>query len=99
LTAILAVNRSHRRIRGKFDNASITIRQLPETTKRRLRMRAAQHGHSMEQEARDILQAELAKTAQTPKNIIKAIRGIFEPLGGVELEIPPREPIRDPGVR
>jgi len=79
--------------------ASITIRQLPETTKRRLRMRAAQHGHSMEQEARDILQAELAKTAQTPKNIVKAIRGIFEPLGGVELEIPPREPIRDPGVR
>ena len=53
----------------------------------------------MEREAREILQAELAKTAEEPKNMVKAIRGIFEPLGGVELEIPPREPIRDPGVR
>ena len=41
--------------------ASITIRQLPETTKRKLRIRAAQHGRSMEQEAREILQIELAK--------------------------------------
>ena len=79
--------------------ASITIRQLPEATKRKLKIRAAEHGRSMEREAREILQAELAKTAEEPKNIVKAIRGIFEPLGGVELEIPPREPIRDPGVR
>ena len=79
--------------------ASITIRQLPEATKRKLKIRAAEHGRSMEREAREILQAELAKTAEEPKNMVKAIRGIFEPLGGVELEIPPREPIRDPGVR
>lgn len=78
---------------------SITIRQLPETTKRMLKIRAAQHGHSMEQEAREILQAELAKTPEAPKDIVRAIREIFEPLGGVELEIPPRGPIRDPGIR
>jgi antitoxin FitA len=79
--------------------ASITIRQLPETTKRKLRIRAAQNGRSMEQEAREILQAELARTPKQPKDIVKGIRHIFGPLGGVDLEIPPREPIRDPGIR
>ena len=53
----------------------------------------------MEQEAREILQAELAKNPSSPRNLMKAIRDIFEPLGGVELEIPPRGPIRDPGIR
>ena len=79
--------------------ASITIRQLPENTKRKLRIRAAQNGRSMEQEAREILKAELAKNPSLPRNLVKAIRDIFEPLGGVELEIPPRGPIRDPGIR
>ncbi len=79
--------------------ASITIRQLPDETKRKLRVRAAQHGRSMEQEAREILKAELAKNPSSPRNLVKAIRDIFEPLGGVELEIPPRGPIRDPGIR
>lgn len=79
--------------------ASITIRQLPESTKRKLKIRAAQHGRSMEQEAREILQLELAKNPTPPKDLVKAIREIFEPLGGVELEIPPRGPIRDPGIR
>ena len=79
--------------------ASITIRQLPEGTKRKLRLRAAQHGRSMEQEAREILQCELNKTPRTGKDFVKAIRDIFEPLGGVDLEIPPRGPIRDPGIR
>jgi plasmid stability protein len=85
--------------------ASITIRQLPETTKRKLRIRAAQNGRSMEQEAREILRIELNKSAetnrppQTGKDLVKAIRDIFEPLGGVDLQIPPRGPIRDPGIR
>ena len=79
--------------------ASITIRQLPEATKRKLRMRAAQNGRSMEQDAREILKNELSKAPQTGKDLVKAIREIFEPLGGVELEIPPRGPIRDPGIR
>ena len=81
--------------------ASITIRQLPETTKRKLRIRAAQHGRSMEQEAREILKSELNKpdNVNPPKDLGKAIRDIFAPLGGVELEIPRRGPIRDPGIR
>jgi plasmid stability protein len=79
--------------------ASITIRQLPETTKRKLRMRAAQNGRSMEQEAREILQKELSQSQQTGEDLYKAIRRRFEPLGGVELDIPPRGPVRDPGIR
>jgi antitoxin FitA len=80
--------------------ASITIRQLEESTKRKLRMRAASHGRSMEQEAREILKSALSQTEEEPpKDIGKAIRDIFAPLGGVELKIPPRGPIRDPGIK
>jgi plasmid stability protein len=79
--------------------ASITIRQLPEITKRKLRIRAAKNGRSMEQEAREILKNELSKAPQTGKDLVREIRDIFEPLGGVDLQIPLRGPIRDPGIR
>jgi antitoxin FitA len=79
--------------------ASITIRQLDETTKRKLRIRAARNGHSMEQEAREILTVELAKPMRTGKDLVDSIRRRFAPYGGVDLEIPPRGPIRDPGIR
>jgi plasmid stability protein len=70
--------------------ASITIRRLPEDTKRRLRIRAACNGHSMEQEARELLEAELTRVEAEPENLGEAIRQIFAPLGGVDLKIPPR---------
>ena len=79
--------------------ASLTIRQLEENTKRKLRMRAARHGRSMEQEAREILKSALSQPEEQPKDLGKAIRDIFAPLGGVELQIPPRGPIRDPGIK
>lgn len=84
--------------------ASITIRQLPETTKRKLRIRAAKNGRSMEQEAREILRSELSKSSdskgpKTGADLLKSIRDIFEPLGSVDLEIPPREPIPEPRIK
>lgn len=79
--------------------ASITIRRLPETTKRKLRIRAAKNGRSMEQEAREILQNELAKPITTGSDLVEAIRRRFAPYGGVELRIPTRGPIRDPDIR
>jgi antitoxin FitA len=79
--------------------ASILIRQLGENTKHKLRMRAARHGRSMEQEAREILKSALSQPEEPPKDLGKAIRDIFAPLGGVELKIPPRGPIRDPGIK
>jgi antitoxin FitA len=75
--------------------ASITIRNLDEALKRRLRIRAAEHGRSMEEEARNILRKEVGEPAP-PANIAAAIRARIAPLGGVELKLPPREPMREP---
>jgi len=77
--------------------ASITIRNLDPALKERLRVRAAQHGQSMEAEARHILQTALApQEAQPVRHLCDRIRSRFAPLGGVELELPPREPVREP---
>jgi antitoxin FitA len=76
--------------------ASITIRNLEESVKRRLRMRAARHGRSMEEEARHILRAALAQKTERPTNLFEAIRRRIAPMGGVDLDIPAREPIRKP---
>lgn len=76
--------------------AIMTIRNLDETTKARLRVRAAQHGKSMEEEARDILRAAVATEPKRGGDLGRAIRERFVSLGGVELAIPAREPIREP---
>lgn len=76
--------------------ASITVRNLDEGLKRRLRIRAAENGKSMEQEARDILRAALDEEAPSGRNLAASIRARFAPFGGVELELPPRDPIRPP---
>jgi len=76
--------------------ASITIRNLEETVKRKLRLRAAQRNRSMEDEARDILRTVLAREPGRPRNLADAIRGRIEPLGGVDLLLPARGPIREP---
>ena len=76
--------------------ASMTIRNLGDKLKARLRVRAAQHGRSMEEEARDILQSALATEPTRNRSLVAAIRARIEPLGGVELEIAPREPMREP---
>lgn len=81
-------------------SASITIRKLDPVLKERLRTRAAQHGRSMEAEARSILQGalvdDLAQPLPPSGNLYERIRARFEPLGGVDLELPPRESTPDP---
>lgn len=72
--------------------ASITIRNLDDGLKRRLRIRAAEHGRSMEEEAREILRKAIGKTA-VPENLGEAIHRRFAALGGVDLDLPPREPM------
>ena len=76
--------------------ASITIRNLDEGLKRRLRIRAAENGRSMEQEARDILRAALDEEAAPAKNLGTALHELFRPFGGVELDIPSRESMQEP---
>jgi plasmid stability protein len=76
--------------------ASLTIRNLDEPLKARLRVQAAVHGRSMEDEARDILRTALAREASKPANLATAIRKRFAPLGGVDLPDLPRQPMREP---
>jgi plasmid stability protein len=63
----------------------------------RLRVRAAEHGHSMEAEARRILQSALKGHTLKPKqSLYDRIHDSFAEIGGVDLELPPREPDREP---
>ena len=73
--------------------ATMTIRNLDDQLKQRLRVRAATHGRSMEDEARDILRTALATQPSAP-SLIEAIRARVDPLDGIELDIPAREAIR-----
>jgi plasmid stability protein len=75
--------------------ASITIRNLGDDIKHRLRIRAAEHGRSMEEEAREILRQVVGEAAR-PRNLAAAIRARVVPFGGVDLDLPAREPTRDP---
>jgi plasmid stability protein len=70
--------------------ATLTIRNLDERTKAQLRIQAARHGRSMEEEARTILRAAIeAKppSAATKQGLGSRIHAHFAQLGGVELEL------------
>jgi antitoxin FitA len=79
--------------------ASLTIRRLNENLKKRLRLQAARNGRSMEEEARLLLAAALKRPlrrrAPVPGNAAEAIAALFDPIGGIELDLPPRSPTSD----
>jgi plasmid stability protein len=75
---------------------SLTIRNLDMRLKERLRVRAARNARSMEEEARVILRAAVAADSATPIDLAASIAGRFQALGGVNLALPPREPMREP---
>ena len=75
--------------------ASITIRNLDDGVKNRLRVRAAGNGRSMEEEARLILRDAVGRKPGS-RNLTSVIRSYFGPQNGVDLELPPREPAREP---
>lgn len=76
--------------------ASITIRDLDEQTKARLRIRAAHRRRSMEEEARQILREALSADEKPAGNLAEMIGARFGASGGVDLGISPREPVREP---
>jgi plasmid stability protein len=81
--------------------ASITIRNLDDNLKKRLRMQAAANGRSMEEEVRGMLRIYLeqarAKTAKTKNvSLADAIHKRFLPLGGFEMPFIERWPVREP---
>lgn len=73
--------------------ATLTIRNLDEGTKAQLRIQAARHGRSMEEEARTILREAIEAKQPSPatkQGLGSRIHAHFAPLGGVELELPER---------
>lgn len=70
--------------------ATLTIRNLDDAVRDRLRQRAAEHGHSMEEEVRQILRQVVEP--MTPRAITQGlgsrIHNHFARLGGLELELP-----------
>ena len=68
--------------------ATLTVRNLEDDTRDRLRVRAARNGRSMEEEARVILRQ--AVTAGNPAAVWAAVRARFSSTEGVELELPDR---------
>lgn len=76
--------------------AAITIRNLDEALKERLRRRAAANGRSMEDEVRELLRSALAEPERRVRHPVDSITARFRKLGGVDLELPARGPIRPP---
>lgn len=76
--------------------SSITIRNLDDKLKASLRLRAARHGLSMEQEVRNILQNTLAAETSPSNGLEFAMRinQRFKGLGVDELALPERLPPR-----
>ena len=70
--------------------ASLSVRKLDEETLARLRIRAASHGVSMEEEARRILR----EAVSAPERLGDLALQIFGPRHGVDLELPERVPHR-----
>ena len=80
--------------------ATLTIRNIDPEVKKRVRVRAAENGRSMEAELRQIINDAVGNapdaTQETGRDLAEAIRRRFAPYGGVDLDIPPREVGREP---
>ncbi|MGA2014049.1 MAG: Arc family DNA-binding protein, partial [Solirubrobacteraceae bacterium] len=69
--------------------AAISIRNLDDDIKNRLRVRAARHGRSMESEIRVIL-TQAVNGPDEPEGLFATLVDRFAAVGGVELDLPPR---------
>lgn len=81
---------------SKLPGNAVTVRGLSPGLKARLRVRAAHNARSMEAEARAILEAALSAPDDESIDLGAFARGLFAPLGGVDLELPARSPPRQP---
>ncbi|MGH3931641.1 MAG: FitA-like ribbon-helix-helix domain-containing protein [Pseudonocardiaceae bacterium] len=74
--------------------AAISIRNLDDRVKERLRIKAARHGRSMEAEIRAIL-VEAVREPNEEDGLFQTMLNRFGEIGGVELELPARTtPVR-----
>jgi antitoxin FitA len=74
--------------------AAISVRNLDDRVRDRLRIRAARHGRSMEAEIRSILEAAVTEPGEAD-GLFQVLLDRFAANGGVDLELPPRTtPVR-----
>lgn len=76
--------------------ANITIRNLDDDVRTKLRVRAAERNRSMEEEVRVILRDAVADVRTSPQSLLELTRECFAPFGDVILEFPERGPMREP---
>lgn len=82
---------SDRATLASMKTTSLTIRRLEPALKQRLRVRAASHARSVEEEAREILRAALEPEAGSGRKLVESIRQRFAAVGCVDLERPRRD--------
>lgn len=75
---------------------TLTIRDLDDALKLKLRLRAASQNRSMEEEARQILRAALVEPERPRESFLARVKSRFDGLGDIQLPIDPREPVREP---
>ena len=76
--------------------SAITIRNFDDSLKARLRLQAARHGRSMEEEARQLLRRGLDQDADSGQVRLTALaQSLFGAANGLDLALPRREPPRD----
>jgi plasmid stability protein len=68
-------------IARRIDVAQVIVRKLEESVKRKLKQRAARHGHSMEQEIRDILRNAVKDQRRPRKGLGTEIVELFKGIG------------------
>ena len=79
-----------------FRMASITVRELPNQTKEKLRVQAAQSGVSLEAYVRQVLLRASAEGGTPGPDVASLARKYFGPEHGVELDLPSRGSGRPP---
>ena len=75
---------------------SMTIRNLDDRVKEKIRVRAAKNGHSMEEEARRLLTGAIDRPPKEEVGLGTSIRRRFAKYGITKLELPPRDSVRPP---
>ena len=70
--------------------AALSIRDLDDSVKEKLRLRAARNGRSMEAEIRMILTAAATEEERPRTDLFSALTERFSQLGGVDLDVPAR---------
>lgn len=70
--------------------ASLLIRNVDEALREQLKARARRHRRSLEEEARELLRAAMAREAAGSEALTAIAERLFGPERGIDLVLPPR---------